>query len=71
MTTDSSSGRAWVPWETNETPGAFVNRSVSKVGTKGASVVVIVVVRAIDDRGGFGLSEVTIASVRMMRMTFL
>jgi hypothetical protein len=36
-------------------PGAFGNRSVSKVGTKGATVVVIVVVvRAIDDRGGFG-----------------
>ena len=49
-------------------PGAFGNRSVSKVGTKGATVVVV---RAIDDRGGFGLSEVTIASVRMMRMTFL
>ena len=53
MTTDSSSGRAWVPCRTNETPGAFGNRSVSKVGTKGATVVVIVV-RAIDDRGGFG-----------------
>jgi len=50
-------------------PGAFGNRSVSKVGTKGATVVIVV--RAIDDRGGFGLSEVTIASVRMMRMTFL
>jgi hypothetical protein len=30
-------------------PGAFGNRSVSKVGT-----VVVIVVRAIDDRGGFG-----------------
>ena len=42
--TDSSSGRAWVPWETNETPGAFGNHSVSKVGTKGATGVVLVIV---------------------------
>ena len=53
MTIDSLSGRAWVPWETNETPGTFGNRQVSKNGTKGATVVVIVV-RAIDDGGDFG-----------------
>ena len=33
-----------VPCRTNETPLTFGNLSVSKVGTKGATVVVIVVI---------------------------